>query len=83
MAAIAITGAGSGIGAATRARLQRAGKRVVGVDLHGAEIVADLAKASGRAHAAKEILAASERRPRRARARRPASGRRRMHRRSS
>jgi len=60
MAAIAITGAGSGIGAATRARLQRAGKRVVGVDLRGAEIVADLAKASGRALAAKEILAASD-----------------------
>jgi NAD(P)-dependent dehydrogenase (short-subunit alcohol dehydrogenase family) len=54
-----ITGAGSGIGAATRARLQRAGKRVLGVDLKGAEIVADLAKASGRAHAAKEVIAAS------------------------
>ena len=58
--AIAITGAGSGIGAATRARLQRAGRRVVGVDLQGAEIVADLAKASGRAHAAKEIVAAAD-----------------------
>jgi NAD(P)-dependent dehydrogenase (short-subunit alcohol dehydrogenase family) len=54
-----VTGAGSGIGAATRARLQRAGKRVLGVDLKGAEIVADLAKASGRAHAAKEVIAAS------------------------
>ena len=55
-----ITGAGSGIGAATRARLQRAGKRVVGVDLRGAEITADLAKAAGRAHAVKEVVAATD-----------------------
>lgn len=59
MGAIAITGAGSGIGAATRARLQRAGKRVLGVDIRGAEIAADLGKAAGRAHAAREIVAAS------------------------
>ena len=56
MGAIAITGAGSGIGAATRARLQRAGKRVLGVDLRGAEIAADLGKAAGRAQAAREIV---------------------------
>ena len=59
MGAIAITGAGSGIGAATRARLQRAGKRVLGVDIRGAEIAADLGKASGRAQAAREIVSAS------------------------
>lgn len=59
MGAIAITGAGSGIGAATRARLQRAGKRVIGVDIRGAEIAADLGKASGRARAAREVLSAS------------------------
>jgi NAD(P)-dependent dehydrogenase (short-subunit alcohol dehydrogenase family) len=58
--ATVITGAGSGIGAATRARLQRAGKRVVGIDLRGAEITADLAKAAGRALAAKEALAATD-----------------------
>jgi len=57
--AIAITGAGSGIGAATRARLQRAGKRVLGVDIRGAEIAADLGKASGRSQAARELNAAS------------------------
>jgi NAD(P)-dependent dehydrogenase (short-subunit alcohol dehydrogenase family) len=59
MGAIAITGAGSGIGAATRARLQRAGKRVIGVDIRGAEIAADLGKERGRALAAKEVIAAS------------------------
>jgi len=59
MATIAITGAGSGIGAATRARLQRAGSRVLGVDLRGAEIAADLGKAAGRARAAREIVSAS------------------------
>jgi len=59
MGAIAITGAGSGIGAATRARLQRAGSRVLGVDLRGAEIAADLGKAAGRARAVREIVSAS------------------------
>lgn len=57
---IAVTGAGSGIGAATRARLQRSGRRVIGVDLRGAEIAADLAKASGRHTAEREIVAASD-----------------------
>jgi NAD(P)-dependent dehydrogenase (short-subunit alcohol dehydrogenase family) len=58
--AVAVSGAGSGIGAATRARLQRGGRRVIGVDLRGAEIAADLGKVSGRANAAKQILAASD-----------------------
>jgi len=58
MGAIAITGAGSGIGAATRTRLQRAGKRVVGVDIRGAEIGADLGKAAGRAQAVRDIISA-------------------------
>jgi NAD(P)-dependent dehydrogenase (short-subunit alcohol dehydrogenase family) len=43
-----ITGAASGIGAATRAWLEQAGHRVVGVDLRDTEVVADLATEDGR-----------------------------------
>lgn len=46
-----VSGAASGIGAATRARLEADGHRVIGVDLRGCEIDADLATASGRADA--------------------------------
>ena len=41
MGTIAITGSASGMGAATRARLQADGHTVIGVDLHGADIEAD------------------------------------------
>ncbi len=51
MATVAITGSGSGIGAAIRAALEARGDRVVGVDLRGAEIEADLSKPEGRAAA--------------------------------
>jgi NAD(P)-dependent dehydrogenase (short-subunit alcohol dehydrogenase family) len=44
----AVTGSASGIGAATRARLERDGHGVIGVDLHGAEITADLSTTKGR-----------------------------------
>jgi NAD(P)-dependent dehydrogenase (short-subunit alcohol dehydrogenase family) len=43
-----ISGSGSGIGAATRARLERAGHDVVGIDLRNAEITADLSTKPGR-----------------------------------
>lgn len=46
---IVITGAASGIGAATAARLRAAGHRVIGVDLRGSDIDADLGSAAGRA----------------------------------
>lgn len=52
---IAVTGSASGMGAATQARLESAGDRVIGVDLAGAEVTADLGSASGRAQAAHEI----------------------------
>ena len=45
-----ITGAASGIGAATAARLRGSGHDVIGVDLAGAEIDADLST-SGRSRA--------------------------------
>jgi NAD(P)-dependent dehydrogenase (short-subunit alcohol dehydrogenase family) len=44
-----VTGAASGIGAATRAWLERAGHRVVGVDIRDVEVVADLSTPEGRA----------------------------------
>ena len=43
-----ITGAASGIGKATKELLEQRGERVIGVDLHDAEVVADLSTAEGR-----------------------------------
>ncbi|MBW8752524.1 MAG: reductase, partial [Propionibacteriales bacterium] len=42
-----VSGAASGIGAATAALLTSGGDRVIGVDLHGADVQADLATADG------------------------------------
>lgn len=46
---ILITGAASGIGAATAARLRSKGHRVIGADLRDTDILADLATVAGRA----------------------------------
>jgi NAD(P)-dependent dehydrogenase (short-subunit alcohol dehydrogenase family) len=43
-----VTGSASGIGAATTKRLRDLGHRVIGVDLHDADVIADLATAEGR-----------------------------------
>lgn len=51
-----ISGAASGIGAATRARLEADGHRVLGVDLRDTEVVADLSVAAGRQAAVEAIL---------------------------
>jgi len=51
MRTIVVTGSASGIGAAVQARLKLGGDAVVGVDLHDAEVRADLASAAGRADA--------------------------------
>ncbi len=59
MRTIAISGSGSGIGAALRRRLEAEGTRVLGVDLAGAEIKADLATTEGRARACAEVIAAA------------------------
>jgi NAD(P)-dependent dehydrogenase (short-subunit alcohol dehydrogenase family) len=48
MGTIAITGSASGIGKATRERLEREGHTVIGIDLHDAEVIADLTTAEGR-----------------------------------
>jgi NAD(P)-dependent dehydrogenase (short-subunit alcohol dehydrogenase family) len=46
-----VTGCASGIGRAVRARLEAGGHTVVGVDLHDAEVCADLSEPGGRAQA--------------------------------
>jgi NAD(P)-dependent dehydrogenase (short-subunit alcohol dehydrogenase family) len=51
MGVAAVSGSASGIGAAVRARLERDGDEVVGIDLRGAEVEADLSSAEGRAAA--------------------------------
>jgi len=45
----AVTGANSGIGAATADHLRRQGARVIACDLQGADVISDLANAEGRA----------------------------------
>ncbi len=49
MATICVTGSAGGIGSATRARLERDGHRVIGVDVRDAEVIADLSTPTGRA----------------------------------
>jgi NAD(P)-dependent dehydrogenase (short-subunit alcohol dehydrogenase family) len=50
-----ISGAASGIGAATTARLTADGHRVIGIDLHGADVHADLSTPAGRAEAVRRV----------------------------
>ncbi|MFB6553136.1 SDR family oxidoreductase [Streptomyces sp. NPDC056405] len=49
---VVVTGSGSGIGAALTALLRDRGDRVIGVDLRGGEVDADLSTPDGRAEAA-------------------------------
>ncbi|MDN4172172.1 SDR family oxidoreductase [Nocardioides sp. SOB77] len=56
---VVVTGAASGIGAAVRRLLEERGDRVVGVDLAGTEVTADLATPEGRAAAVAGVLEAS------------------------
>jgi len=53
---VVVTGSASGMGAATRQRLEAAGDRVIGVDLRDADVVADLGTVDGR-HAAVAAVA--------------------------
>jgi NAD(P)-dependent dehydrogenase (short-subunit alcohol dehydrogenase family) len=52
-----VTGSASGMGAAVRQRFERAGMRVIGIDLRAAEVQADLGTDEGRASA---VASASE-----------------------
>jgi NAD(P)-dependent dehydrogenase (short-subunit alcohol dehydrogenase family) len=57
MATYCVTGTASGIGAATRGRLEFDDHRVIGVDLHDAEVEADMSTAEGRQAAIDGVLA--------------------------
>jgi len=50
-----VTGAASGIGSATTSRLRQEGHRVIGVDLHDADVTADLSTPQGRTRMADTI----------------------------
>lgn len=56
MRTIAITGSGSGIGAATAAALQAAGHNVIGIDVRNAELCVDLSTKAGRTQAVAAVL---------------------------
>lgn len=49
MESVVVTGTASGLGAAIRRRLEREGRRVIGVDRRDAEVEADLGEPAGRA----------------------------------
>lgn len=53
---IAVSGAASGIGAALAAQLRDQGDEVIGIDLEGAEVKADLSTPDGRAEAVRGVL---------------------------
>jgi NAD(P)-dependent dehydrogenase (short-subunit alcohol dehydrogenase family) len=55
MRTIAVTGSATGIGAATAARLERDGCRVIRVDWKGGDVVADLGTPAGRQAAIEDI----------------------------
>lgn len=55
---IVVTGSASGIGAATAALLRERGETVIGVDLHEADVPADLSTREGRAAAVESVTSA-------------------------
>jgi NAD(P)-dependent dehydrogenase (short-subunit alcohol dehydrogenase family) len=56
---VLVTGAASGIGAATATQLRGEGYNVIGVDLHNADIIADLSNEAGRQTMLREAAAKS------------------------
>ena len=60
MGVYAVTGSASGMGAAVVTKLTALGHRVIGVDIAGAEVPADLSNAQGRHAASRDVLAACD-----------------------
>jgi NAD(P)-dependent dehydrogenase (short-subunit alcohol dehydrogenase family) len=58
---VALSGSASGIGRAVREHLERAGQRVIGVDLRDADVRADLGSPAGRTAATDGVVRACER----------------------
>lgn len=58
MGTYCVTGTASGIGAATKARLESQGHTVIGVDLRDADVIADMSTPEGRQAAIDGVLAA-------------------------
>lgn len=56
MSTAVVTGAASGIGACVKARLENQGYNVIGIDLKGESVSADLSTAEGRAKAIEDVL---------------------------
>ena len=56
---VVISGSASGIGLATKQKLESQGDRIIGIDIRDADIVADLSKPEGRTQAIEEALAAT------------------------
>ena len=57
MGTICVTGTASGIGAATKAKLEAQGHRVIGVDLRGADVCGDLSQPGDRTRIVDEVNA--------------------------
>jgi len=57
MGTICVTGTASGIGAATKAKLEAQGHRVIGVDLRNAEVCGDLSQPGDRKRIVDEVNA--------------------------
>lgn len=55
MRTVVVTGSASGMGAATRARLEAAGQRVIGVDVRDSDVMADLGTPEGRRSAVEGV----------------------------
>ena len=55
-----VTGSASGIGLATKKKLEALGSKVIGVDIHDADVIADISTEAGRKDAADQVLALSE-----------------------
>lgn len=59
MRTVVVTGSASGMGAATRARLEAAGQRVIGVDVRDSDVMADLGTPEGRRSAVEGVAGRS------------------------